>query len=192
MDKEMRRRFSMPKKATSKSAANKSVSRKPARKTVKKKVSTKKSAVKKAVKKKPASNKAVVKKKALRKKPAKKAVKKTTAKTKRTVPSKRFAIEPGPPPPGIPPVEEPAQQEEAVGTVTHYYSHIGVAIIQINNGSLKTGDSIHIQGHTTNFTQPVESMELEHQHVDQAATGQTVGLRVKDEARVHDIVYLIK
>ena len=76
--------------------------------------------------------------------------------------------------------------------MTHYYSHLGVAIVQINNGTLKTGDSIHIQGHTTDFTQPVESMELEHQHIDQAAIGQIVGLRVKDEARVHDIVYLIK
>ena len=76
--------------------------------------------------------------------------------------------------------------------MTHYYSHLGVAIVQINNGSLKTGDRIHIQGHTTDFTQPVESMELEHQRIDQAATGQVVGLRVKDEARVHDIVYLIK
>jgi len=182
----------MLKKARSKSAAKKSASRKPAKKTVKKKVIRKKSAVKKTAKRKPSGGKTIVKKKALRKKTAKKSLIKTTAKAKQTVPSKRFAIEPGPPPPNIPPVEEPARHEEAVGTVTHYYSHLGVAIVQINNGTLKTGDSIHIQGHTTNFTQPVESMELEHQHIFQAATGQIVGLRVKDEARVHDIVYLIK
>jgi translation elongation factor EF-Tu-like GTPase len=182
----------MLKKARSKSAAKKSASRKPAKKTVKKKAVRKKSAVKKTVKRKPSKAKTIVKKKALRKKTAKKIVKKTIAKAKQAVPSERFTIEPGPPPRGIPPVEEPARHEEAVGTVTHYYNHIGVAIVQINNGTLKTGDPIHIQGHTTNFTQPVESMELEHQHIDKAVTGQVVGLRVKDEARVHDIVYLVK
>jgi translation elongation factor EF-Tu-like GTPase len=182
----------MPKKAQSKSIAKKSASRKPAKKTAAKKPVRKKSAAIKIVKKKPSGKKAVIKKKALVKKPAKKAIKKTTAKVERTIPSKQFTIEPGPPPPGIPPVEEPARREAAIGTVTHYYSHLGVAIVQINNGTLKTGDRIHVQGHTTDFTQPVESMELEHQHIDQAATGHVVGLRVKDEARVHDIVYLIK
>ena len=181
----------MPKKAQSKSTAKKSASRKPAKKTAAKKAVRKKSAAKKIVKKKPSGRKAVVKKKALVKKTVKKALKKTAAKTERTVPSKQFAIEPGPPPPGIPPVEEPARHEDAIGTVTHYYSHLGVAIIQINNGTLKKGDSIHIQGHSTDFTQPVESMELEHQHIDKAATGQIVGLRVKDHVREHDIVYLI-
>ena len=182
----------MPKKAQSKSTVKKSVSRKPAKKTAAKKAVRKKSAIKKIAKKKSSARKAVVKKKALVKKTAKKTPKKTAAKAERPVPAKQFTIEPGPPPPGIPPVEEPARHEDAIGTVTHYYSHLGVAIVQINNGKLKTGDSIHIQGHTTDFTQPVESMELEHQRIDQAATGQVVGLRVKEEARVHDIVYLIK
>jgi hypothetical protein len=182
----------MPKKAQSKSITKKSAARKPAIKTAAKKAVRKKSTAKKIIRKKPSVRKAAVKKKALGKKTAKKALKKTTAKAERTVPSKQFTIEPGPPPAGIPPVEEPARHEEAIGTVTHYYSHLGVAIVQINNGSLKKGDRIHIQGHTTDFTQPVDSMELEHQRIGQAATGQVVGLRVKDEARVHDIVYLIK
>jgi hypothetical protein len=182
----------MPKKTQSKSIAKKAASRKPAKKTAAKKAVRKKSPAKKIVKKKPSGRKAVIKKKAIVKKTAKKVLKKTTVKAERTVPSKLFTIEPGPPPPGIPPVEEPARHEEAIGTVTHYYSHLGVAIVQINNGMLKAGDRIHIQGHTTDFIQPVESMELEHQRIDQAAPGQVVGLRVKDEARVHDIVYLIK
>jgi translation elongation factor EF-Tu-like GTPase len=177
----------MPKKAKTKGTAKKSASRKTAKKTTGKAI-RKESGIKKAVKKKPAIKKVAVKKKALRKK----TVKKTASMTKQMVSLKQFAIEPGPPPPGIPPVEEPAGHEEAIGTVTHFYSHLGVAIVQINNGTLKTGDPIHIQGHTTDFIQPVESMELEHQHIDKAVTGQVVGVRVKDEARVHDIVYLIK
>lgn len=101
-------------------------------------------------------------------------------------------IEPGAPPSGIPPVEEPAANEVALGTVTHYYSHLSVAVIQINNGTLRTGDMIHVKGHSTDFTQKVESLEYEHQHVDQASTGQAVGLKVIDHVRQHDIVYLVK
>ncbi len=144
------------------------------------------------MKKKAVKKKTVVKKKALGEKPFKKTVKKSAVKTKRAAPSKSFAIEPGPPPQGLPPVEEPSQHEEAIGIVSHYYSHLGVAIVQINKGKLKTGDTVHIKGHTADFTQPVESMEYEHQHIDQAEAGQNIGLRVKDPTREHDIVYLVK
>ena len=101
-------------------------------------------------------------------------------------------IEPGPPPQNIPPVEEPIAQEEAIGTMTHYYSHLSVAVIQVNKGTLRAGNIIHVKGNVTNFTQTVESMEYEHQHVDEAAAGQSVGLKVKDHAREHDIVFLVK
>jgi translation elongation factor EF-1alpha len=89
-------------------------------------------------------------------------------------------------------VEEPAANEEALGTITHYYSHLGVVVVQLNKGTLKTGDMIHVKGHSTDFIQKVESMEFEHQHVDQASAGQSVGLKVVDHAREHDIVYLVK
>ncbi len=182
----------MPKKSKNKTTAKKSASRKPAKKTAAKKNIRKKSAVKKVLEKKPIKKKTAVKKKALGKKPVKKTVKKSAVKARRTAPSTVFAIEPGPPPQGLPPVEEPSQHEEAIGTVSHYYSHLGVAIVQINKGKLKTGDTIHIKGHSADFTQPVDSMEYEHQHIDQAEAGQNIGLRVKDHTREHDIVYLVK
>ncbi len=163
-------------------------SKKPAkRKPIRKKSVKKKAAKKKAVRKK-AARKKVVKKKAAKKKAAKK-----TSTRAKTAPKKKPAmVEPGPPPSGIPPVEEPAANEEALGTVTHYYSHLGVAIVQINKGVLKTGDQVHIKGHTTDITQKVESMEYEHQHIDQANAGQSVGIKVIDHAREHDILYLVK
>jgi putative protease len=182
----------MPIKAKSKSAANKSASRKTAKKTTAKKTIGKKSAVINVLEKRPIKKKAVVKKKALGVKPFKKNVKKSSVKTNRAAPSTLFAIEPGPPPQGLPPVEEPSRHEEAIGTVTHYYSHLGVAIVQINKGRLKTGDTVHIKGHSADFSQPVESMEYEHLHIDQAEAGQNIGLRVKDHTREHDIVYLVK
>lgn len=183
----------MPKKGKVKRKAKKAASRKPVKKAVRKKALKKKSPPRKrtAIKK-------SAKKKALRKKAAKKPVKKKVARKAKPVgkqpapPKPPLVVEPGPPSRSIPPVEEPASNEEAIGTITHYYSHLGVAVAQINKGTLKVGDAIHIKGHTTDFTQTVESMEYEHGHIDQASAGQSVGIKVKDHAREHDIVYLVK
>ncbi len=175
----------MPKKTRGKAKVRKPAPRKKA---------ARKKTAKKAVKKKTLRKKAT-KKKVAKKKAAKKAAKKAPARKpapKKAVPAKAATVTPGPQPTGIPPVEEPTANEEAVGTITHYYSHLGVAVVQINKGTLKTGDTVHIKGHTTDFTQQVESMEFEHQHIDQASAGQSIGLRVKDHAREHDIVYLAK
>ncbi len=182
----------MPGKMKRKSRTKKAASRKSARKAAKKKVVRKKKAVakKRAIKK-------TAKKKVVRKKPAKKTAKKKVRKTSpsrrsQPVKAKQPMVEPGPPPRTIPPVEEPASNEEAIGTITHYYSHLGVAVAQINKGTLRTGDSIHIKGHTTDITQTVSSMEYEHQHVEQASAGQSVGIKVSDHVREHDIMYLVK
>lgn len=187
----------MPKKVKRKSAAKKSASKKPAKKTAKKKTLRKKSTAKKTVKKKAGKKKATAKKKALKKKATKKTIKKkavakTTPVRKQTRPHKPLLVEPGPPPRGIPSVEEPASNEEAIGTVVHYYSHLGVAIVQINTGKLTKGDIVHVKGHSTDFVQKAESMEYEHASIDQASAGQSVGLLVKDHAREHDIVFLVK
>lgn len=178
----------MPKKTKGKSKAKKSVSHKPIRKKALKKKMLKKKNTKKKIAKK-AAKKKVLKKKAIKKKAARK---KAASKTKPALQPKSTVVEPGPPPGVVPPVEEPAANEEALGTVTHYYSHLGVVVVQLNKGTLKTGDMIHVKGHSTDFIQKVESMEFEHQHVDQAGAGQSVGLKVVDHAREHDIVYLVK
>jgi GTPase len=183
---------SMLKKATRKSNAKKSAPLKSDKKKVVKKTVTKKSKVKKALKKKTPKKKTSVKKKTLGKRSPNKSIKKSAITTNQMALSNVFAVEPGPPSQVLPPVEEPSRHEEAIGIVTHYYSHLGVAIIQINKGVLKTGDTVHIIGHSIDFTQPVESMEFEHKHIDQAEAGQNIGLRVKEHTREHDIVYLIK
>lgn len=150
---------------------------------------------------KPAKKRSVAKgtaKKRTAKKPArkkiakKKSAKKSRALSTRTPVKKPVTVQPGPPPGSVPPVEEPSQREEAIGIVTHYYSHLGVAIVQVNRGSLNTGDRIHITGHTTDISQTVASMEYEHLHVEQAGPGQSVGIKIAGHAREHDIVYLVK
>ena len=56
--------------------------------------------------------------------------------------------------------------EQKVGTVSHYFGKIGVAAIDLAEGELHVGDTIHIKGHTSDFTQHVDSMQLEHDQVE--------------------------
>lgn len=79
--------------------------------------------------------------------------------------------------------------EVQVGRVTRYFGKVGVAAIEIHGGNLRIGDTICIRGKTTDFSQPVESMEVEHQSVETAVPGQLVGIKVRERAREDDVVY---
>lgn len=81
--------------------------------------------------------------------------------------------------------------EEQVGVVTHYFGKVGVAAVQILEGELHVGDTVRVKGHTSDFTQTVDSMQVEHQAVDTARKGDAVGLRVREPAREHDLVYKV-
>ncbi len=81
--------------------------------------------------------------------------------------------------------------ELEIGKVTHYFSKIGVAAIEITNGSLSVGDTIHVKGHTTDFTQAVDSIQLDNQSIPTAVPGHAIGIKVKDHARQHDLVYKV-
>lgn len=83
------------------------------------------------------------------------------------------------------PVAKPA------GEITHYFSKIGVCVVKVKR-PLAVGDKIQIKGHTTDFIQTVESMQVESRDVRMARKGQLVGLKVKDPARPGDEVYLQK
>ncbi len=81
--------------------------------------------------------------------------------------------------------------EIEVGKVTHYFNKIGVAVIELKD-KLKVGDKIHIKGATTDFTQVIESMQINHSPVQEAGYGQSIGLKVEDRVREGDIVYKIE
>jgi putative protease len=81
--------------------------------------------------------------------------------------------------------------EHKIGVVTHYFGKIGVAALDITDGELKVGDTIHIKGHTSDFTQTVESMQVEHQSVDVARKGDEVGLKTAEYVRENDAVYKV-
>ncbi|MDI6689998.1 MAG: U32 family peptidase C-terminal domain-containing protein [Actinomycetota bacterium] len=81
-------------------------------------------------------------------------------------------------------------EEKEIGRVTHYFTRLGVAVVEITN-TLSVGDTIHIKGHTTDLTQKVESMEIEHERIQTAKAGQAIGLKVDEHVREHDIVYKV-
>lgn len=79
-------------------------------------------------------------------------------------------------------------QMEAVGKVASFFSHVGAAVIELT-ASLRVGDRLYIKGHTTDFQQVVSSMQVDRQDVQEAAVGQSVGLKVDQRCRPHDVVY---
>jgi putative protease len=80
--------------------------------------------------------------------------------------------------------------EVEIGRVTHYYSHLSVAVLQLNE-NLKLGDKIHILGHTTDFVQRVNSIEVEHHPVVWVKPGDHVAIKVIEPVREHDVVYRV-
>ena len=80
---------------------------------------------------------------------------------------------------------------EEVGKVFKFFSKVSVAAINITRGSIKVGDTIRIKGATTDFTQQIDSMEVDRQKVDSAGVGDSIGIKVKDRVRENDVVYRV-
>ena len=77
-----------------------------------------------------------------------------------------------------------------VGRVSHYFSRINVAVVELK-APLAVGDRILVKGSTTDLEQVVESMQIEHEDVQRAEAGQSIGLKVKERVRENDTVYKI-
>jgi len=81
--------------------------------------------------------------------------------------------------------------EEEIGKITHYFSKINVGILELSKGTLQVGDTIHIKGHTSDFYQKIESMQLEHDAVDKVKAGESVGMKVENPVRENDVVFKV-
>ncbi len=79
-------------------------------------------------------------------------------------------------------------KEIEVGVVRDYFAKIGVAALEITAHGLTIGDEIHFKGHTTDYIQIVDSLQVEHAQVTEAGAGASVGTRVKDRVRIGDKV----
>lgn len=87
-------------------------------------------------------------------------------------------------------VEREVSMEKQVGEVTHYFNRIGVAVLDLND-SLNIGDMIHFSGHTTDFTQRITSMEINHRKVQSVGPGAEVAVKVEDRVRRGDTVFKV-
>jgi len=135
--------------------------RKTKRKVAKRKGTRKKSTKKKAVKRKTTKRRAV-KKKTVRKK--------TKKLPRKAAPEKKKPM-------------------VAIGVITHYFPHVKAGVLKIKKGSIAVGDTLHIKGHTTDFKQKVNSMQLDHAPIQKAGKGKEIGIYVKSRVRQNDAVY---
>jgi translation elongation factor EF-1alpha len=81
--------------------------------------------------------------------------------------------------------------EEEIGHISHFFPKISVAVIEITAGSLKVGETIRIKGHTSDFTQTVDSLQMEHLQIPEIKTGGSAGLKVKEHVREGDKVFKV-
>ncbi len=107
---------------------------------------------------------------------------------KKVRPTAKAAIKPTP----ARPPAQPAPPGKRIGVVTHYYSHLSVAIVRLESGTLRVGDVIHIRGHTTDFKQKVESLEVNHAPATEVGPKDDFGLKVVEHAREHDVVFKVR
>jgi putative protease len=82
--------------------------------------------------------------------------------------------------------------EEQVGVVVKFFAKPSVAAIEVTSGTIKKGDVLRYRGHTTDFSERVESMEVDNQAIEEAKVGDLVGLKVKERVRENDKVYRVE
>ena len=81
-------------------------------------------------------------------------------------------------------------EEQEIGKISHYFGKVSVGIIELT-GPLKVGDTIHVKGAHDDFTQKIESMQIEHQNVSEGKVGDSIGIRVSGKVHENDIVYKV-
>ena len=80
--------------------------------------------------------------------------------------------------------------EIEIGVISHYFGKVSVGIIELTD-VLKIGDSIRIKGAHDDFTQKIETMQIEHVTVNEANKGDSVGIKVAQPVHEHDKVFKI-
>ena len=80
-------------------------------------------------------------------------------------------------------------KEKEIGYVSNYFSKISVVAIEITDGTVSVGDTLHFKGHTTDFNSNVDSIQIEHQSVTEANKGDSIGIKISERVRKMDKVY---
>ena len=137
-----------------------------------------------------ASKKSGAKKPAPQKAAAKKAAPRAAAPKPAPRPPAKPAARPAPKP-AAPARPQPLPGEEPIGIVTHYFGHLSVAVIRLDTGTLRVGETIRILGHTTDFRQKIQSLQIDHEAVDEVGRRLEFGMKVTAHVREHDVVYKV-
>ena len=78
-----------------------------------------------------------------------------------------------------------------VGTITHYYDKIAVAVVEVKNQPLKVGDRVRISGHDKEFKQSISSLQIEHKQVSEVPAGETAGMKLEQAVKEGDRLFLV-
>ncbi len=125
-------------------------------------------------------------KKVKKNRPARKTAARPSAKKKAT--ARRFPARSAAKKPRTPvKAARPGQGEKVVGAITHYFPKVRAAVVNLK-APLAVGERVRIKGHTTDFTQDVSSLQIDHVTLKKAKKGDIIGLLVQSRVRRHDIV----
>ncbi|MBI3306222.1 MAG: translation elongation factor-like protein [Candidatus Omnitrophica bacterium] len=80
-------------------------------------------------------------------------------------------------------------QGKLIGLVTHYFPQVNAAVVKIDRSNLVVGDRVHIKGHTTDFKQTLNSLQIDRKPIEKAGKGDEIGVEVKARVRIGDEVY---
>lgn len=80
---------------------------------------------------------------------------------------------------------------QIVGRITHYFPHVKAGVVLVTKGRIALGDTLQFKGHTTDFKQKVNSMQINNVPINKAKAGQEIGLLVKSRVRHNDVVYKV-
>ena len=81
-------------------------------------------------------------------------------------------------------------EEKEIGEVVKYFAKIEVAAIELK-APVSIGDTLHFKGHTTDFQQVIETMQVDNQSVERAEKGASIGIKTKERVRPNDLVYKV-
>ena len=81
--------------------------------------------------------------------------------------------------------------EVEVGVVNKYFDKIGVGMIQVTQGELSVGDTIHIKGNSTDLPATVNSVQVQRQPVQTVKPGEEAGIKLDSKVRPKDKVYKV-
>ncbi len=81
--------------------------------------------------------------------------------------------------------------EKQIGYVSNYFGKISVAAVEITDGTVSVGETLHFKGHSTDLTAQVVSMEIEHEPITEAKPGDSIGLKVSEKVGRKSKVYKV-